>query len=154
VDLLTGDASELRIETLTAELAAEHADALLAMTADVDWDDWTRDNLLADRAGKWERSLLAVAADGSPVGWAVISETATGLHLHHIVIAPSARGGGVGATLMAELMDSAGDGEVTLKVHPDNAGALRFYDRLGFERDGTSDTGYHRLRWRRQEQVR
>lgn len=136
---------DLLISPLTAELAAQRADDLIAMTVGSDWDNWTADNLLADRAEKWERSLIAWSGEDI-VGWAVASRTGEGVHLHHIVVGTQARRRGVGGRLMAALIAASRDcGRLTLKVHPTNTDALRFYRRLGFTEEGTSDTGYVRL---------
>jgi len=70
---------------------------------------------------------------GDPVGWAVVSRTERGAHLHHLVVAETARSRGIGALLMAEVLRRTGSGLLTLKVHPDNDAAVRFYIRMGFE---------------------
>jgi RimJ/RimL family protein N-acetyltransferase len=45
---------------------------------------------------------------------------------------------------VSALASSAAPGRITLKVHPDNAAAARFYRRLGFVEQGMSSSGY---RW-------
>jgi ribosomal protein S18 acetylase RimI-like enzyme len=143
MDPVTGPdtGAELRIEPLTKADAERLADELLAMTRDAEWDDWEREHLLSQRPQKWQRSLLAVR-DGRPVGWAVVSATDEGAHLHHIVVAPGQRSAGVGAALMAELLARTSPGVLTLKVHPDNHAAARFYERLGFVEQAPSASGY------------
>lgn len=133
--------ARLSIEPLTEALAEQLADELLAMTRDVGWDDWEREQLLSARPEKWQRSLLAMRG-GRPVGWAVVSATDAGAHLHHIVVAPQQRSSGVGARLMAELLARSAPGVLTLKVHPDNPAAARFYERLGFTEQAPSASGY------------
>lgn len=135
----------LRIEPLTEAVAERLADDLLAMTRDAEWDDWERGHLLSARPEKWQRSLLAVR-EGRPVGWAVVSATDEGAHLHHIVVAPGQRSAGVGARLMGELLARTAPGVLTLKVHPDNLAAARFYERLGFVEQAPSATGYRVFR--------
>ncbi len=137
--------TDLVIEPLTEEVAERLADELLAMTRDAEWDDWEREHLLSQRPQKWQRSLLAVR-DGRPVGWAVVSATDSGAHLHHIVVAPTERSAGVGRQLMAELVSRSAPGVVTLKVHPDNEDAARFYERLGFVEQPRSTSGYRVFR--------
>lgn len=131
----------LLIEPLTERRAEQLADVLLAMTHDAAWDDWDRSHLLADRPQKWQRSLLALR-DGSPVGWAVVSATDRGAHLHHIVVDPRHRSAGVGGRLLAELLARTAPGLLTLKVHPENHAAVRFYERLGFVEQPQAPSGY------------
>jgi len=140
---LTAASGEVHVQTLTKDLATRFADELIAMLGDIEWDYWGRDQLLAHRDEKWERSLLATQG-GEPVGWAVVSRTERGAHLHHLVVAKEARSRGIGALLMAEALRRTGLGVLTLKVHPDNDAAVRFYVRMGFleKRD---DAGEYRL---------
>lgn len=137
--------SELCVEQLTEPVAEQLADVLIAMTRDVEWDDWEREHLLSHRPQKWQRSLLA-RRDGRPVGWAVVSATDDGAHLHHVVVAPDQRRAGVGGRLMAELLARTAPGALTLKVHPSNDGAARFYERLGFVEQPRSASGYRVFR--------
>jgi ribosomal protein S18 acetylase RimI-like enzyme len=57
-------------------------------------------------------------------------------HLARIILAPKARGQGLGTTLcellMAEAARSTGAGAFTLRVYRDNDAALAIYERLGF----------------------
>ncbi len=131
----------LAVERLDRDRAAALADDLLAMTADSGWDDWTRENLLADRDGKWELSLLATDR-AAPVGWAIASRTDRGVHLHHVVVASGHRSRGVGAVLVRRLLDAAEPGVLTLKVHPENPRAAAFYERLGMVEGDPSPSGY------------
>ncbi|MEW1901475.1 MULTISPECIES: N-acetyltransferase [unclassified Streptomyces] len=57
--------------------------------------------------------------------------------LARVVVAPAARGRGVGRVLVRALLERARDAgfdDVFLRVHPDNAGALRCYEGAGFVR--------------------
>ena len=57
-------------------------------------------------------------------------------HLARIILAPAARGQGLGTTLcellMAEAARNTGAGAFTLRVYRDNDPALAIYERLGF----------------------
>jgi len=65
-------------------------------------------------------------------------------YLDRIVVVESARGGGLGAGLYAELEARiAGEVSVLLcevNVKPPNEGSLRFHHRLGFREVGQQDT--------------
>jgi ribosomal protein S18 acetylase RimI-like enzyme len=141
MDSVTAPAETLHIEPLTADRAEELADQLLEMTRDSAWDRWGREELLSPRPGKWERSLLATRG-GRPVGWAIASRSDRGTHLHHLMVAAGERSAGVGSALMRELMAGSRPGLLTLKVHPDNAAAARFYVRLGFDEQPPAPSGY------------
>ena len=128
-------AGPYRIAPLDRDSAARLAGRLLRFTADQAWENWTADNLLADRPRKWELSLLASDREAA-VGYAIVSApTPDTHHLHHIAVAAGARGKGVGEQLMSALMSRAQSESrsVTLKVHAVNGRAIDFYRRLGFE---------------------
>lgn len=137
--------ADLVIEPLTQQVAEHLADELLAMTRDAEWDDWQREHLLSSRPQKWQRSLIA-RRKGRPVGWAVVSATEHGAHLHHIVVAADQRSSGVGGRLMTEVLARTAPGALTLKVHPDNHDAARFYERLGFIEQPRAASGYRVFR--------
>ena len=116
------------------------------MTADQHWDDWTAEHLLADRPQKWQRSLLAMS-DGQEVGWAAVSLREGCVHLHHLVVAPSWRGHGVGSMILGHVLEQAGEnGFVTLKVHNGNTRAQAFYFSHGFTAQPDSTAEYSSLR--------
>ena len=90
------------IEGLNRELAEHEAGDLLALGADLDWDTWTPENLLGERPGKWELSLVA-HREGEAVAYAISSRKGDDVHLHHIVVAQAYRGSGLGAAMLARL---------------------------------------------------
>lgn len=129
------------IEPLDRDRAEREADVLLALGADLDWDTWTPENLLGDRPGKWQLSLVAVR-DGEPVAYAISSRKDDDIHLHHIVVAPSMRGSGLGAAMLERLRAAATDAgarRLTLKVYRTNEAAIRFYEREGFSTSAADD---------------
>lgn len=127
--------SPFRIRPLVHDEADRRSEALLALSDDLAWDDWTRTELLADRPGKWRFSRLLEAADDALVGYSIVSAKEEALHLHHIVLAAAYRSAGAGGLLVDDLIASARTadvGRVTLKVMRENARALNFYRRKGF----------------------
>jgi ribosomal protein S18 acetylase RimI-like enzyme len=130
------------IEPLSRDEARTSAAELIRMNAESDWDDWDENALLAERPEKWLLSL--VARDGAQlVGWAVSSRRGVAVHLHHLVVAPDHRNHGVGRLLLDRLVEDHGEhSDITLKVHHDNAAAMRFYERAGFRRAGSTASGY------------
>jgi ribosomal protein S18 acetylase RimI-like enzyme len=126
---------EVAFETLSREFVRAHIDALIAIGADVAGEYWREDQFLAEFPEKWRLSFAAVQG-GAPVAYAVISEKAPGhAHLHHFMVRHDARGGGLGARMVAEMearVAAHGARRLTLKVREDNADARRFYARHGF----------------------
>jgi len=109
---------------------------------DNDWENWTVDNLLAERPGKWELSQVA-RVGAVAAGYAICSRRAEGLHLHHFIVGPAFRNGGIGIHLLEQLSRNAlgcGLSAITLKVHLKNSRAIRFYERSGFK-SGISEGG-------------
>lgn len=132
----------LNIGLLTRTYAESHANELLALGADNDWENWTVENLLAERPGKWELSQLARIGDAA-AGYAICSTRAEGLHLHHFIMGPAFRNRGIGIRLLEHVSGIAlgfGLSAITLKVHLKNSRAIRFYERSGFK-SGTSEGG-------------
>jgi ribosomal protein S18 acetylase RimI-like enzyme len=71
-------------------------------------------------------------------------ESPPGLFLYEIHVAPAARGRGVGGAAMRLLEDEAlrlGAAAITLHVFTHNAGAIRLYERLGYEPTERGDGG-------------
>ncbi|MFE0778318.1 GNAT family N-acetyltransferase [Streptomyces sp. NPDC058861] len=82
---------------------------------------------------------LLVGDDGAVLGYGEVWTDAEEdeAELARIVVAPEARGRGVGRVLVRALLDralGAGLDDVFLRVHPDNTGALRCYEGAGFVR--------------------
>lgn len=76
-------------------------------------------------------------ASGAPCGFGQHWVLTPGLvHLGRIIVAPGARGQGVGRQLCEQLiaraLQASGAGAVTLRVYRDNPAALALYARLGF----------------------
>jgi ribosomal protein S18 acetylase RimI-like enzyme len=73
-------------------------------------------------------------ADGEPVGYGEVwsDEEENEAELARLIVAPAARGRGVGRALTIALVAVAGYDEVFLRVRPDNAVALATYRGAGF----------------------
>ena len=85
-------------------------------------------------------TLVAVDGDDGTlaafaVWWRVVDET----HLLNMVVAPGARRRGLGAALVAQMLDEArgrGDVAALLEVRAGNRAAQALYERAGFSRAG------------------
>lgn len=96
----------------------------------------------ADRATRHPGAITSVVlADGEPVGSVTIDRTAPdgGTHLVDIAVLSAHRGRGIGSQVIDGIVHSGG--RVTLSVWALNAGAIRLYERLGFQVDA-EQSGY------------
>ncbi len=75
-----------------------------------------------------------VLDDGCAVGALWIEERGRQLHIHAIILRPEARGRGIGTRIIQSLTNefSPRVDEIELGVQDSNAGAIRFYRRVGF----------------------
>lgn len=88
---------------------------------------------------------LAAEAAGSLAGFAIAERRGRRGHVITIDIAEATRRRGLGRLLFAELLrrlESAGAKEIRLEVDVRNAGAIRFYEGLGFGRTRTLRSYY------------
>jgi len=79
-------------------------------------------------------SSLVAERGGRVVGYSYYQEIGKTAHIRNVVVAPEARGVGIGAALMAAMRTRfAAGGMVTwnLNVKPDNQPARRLYERFG-----------------------
>ena len=106
----------------------------------------------ADWLGRADHRLwLAQTATGAPVGYAAmvpselpVAPEPRDVELRRIYLLRRFQGGGLGAALMATVIDAAtqaGFTRLLLSVYGENAGAISFYHRQGFAR-----VGEHRIR--------
>ncbi len=88
---------------------------------------------LADQ--RHRRYVVAVDDEGTLVGWAGVRVLADEGEILTIGVVPAARRAGIGTLLLTTLVEEAGRRgarHVYLEVRPDNAAALRLYEREGF----------------------
>lgn len=91
------------------------------------------DAFAAQRAG--DGAMLLAIAGGFPVGQAWLDFTPEHPRIWAVRVFPPLQGAGLGGALMTEaeaLAEARGAEAVEVGVEWDNAGARRFYDRLGY----------------------
>lgn len=138
------------IVPLTYDFARENASALLAVSEDIEWDEWTRDDLLIDLPSKWKLSLVALDERRSVAGY-ILASAKPHPHVHRLMVSPWRRGQGVGRHLMESFLDRCkrlGCEVAAIKTHATNTPSLRLQQSLGFVVVDTSATGYVELRKR------
>lgn len=97
-------------------------------------DDFQRRRLRTEYQADW---FHWVRLEGTVRALLCYKRCTGGLHVHLLIVLPGYRQQGVGRRVMARLMDMAHteDRVVTLSSFKCNEGAVRFYQRLGFQVD-------------------
>ncbi|HEY6798589.1 MAG TPA: ribosomal protein S18-alanine N-acetyltransferase [Kineosporiaceae bacterium] len=98
---------------------------------------WSAETFWSELAQPSRWYVVAQTADGALAGYAGVMVTGAEADVQTVAVAPAAQGCGVGARLLAALVEEAGARGATsllLEVRADNAPAIRLYRRFGFER--------------------
>ncbi|WP_314626989.1 ribosomal protein S18-alanine N-acetyltransferase [uncultured Selenomonas sp.] len=99
---------------------------------------WSRESFWEEAAQ--EAAYYLLAFDGEElVGYVGVWLLGDEGHITNVAVAPAARGRGVGAALLAALMEIArgrGVRSMTLEVRPSNEAALALYKKFGFRSVG------------------
>ena len=131
----------LRLRRVTRD----DVDAIAAIERASFADPWTRESF-AQLAGRADVCFRVAEIDGEVAGYLVAWFVADEGELANIAVAPGARGRGVGAALLDELLATAaahGVEAVFLEVRESNAVARALYAARGFEEVGRR-RGYYR----------
>lgn len=91
------------------------------------------------------RTHRILRADGRDVGVVAVEHFVDRIHLARIFVRPEAQRRGVGRRVLDALVADARERAlpIALTVPRSNAGAIRFYDRLGFARIAETATHLH-----------
>ena len=94
-----------------------------------------------------EGSFQVITVGGQPAGRLYVDRRRTDIRIVDIALLPEFRGAGVGARLLAGLMDEAAASGRSLSIHVEvHNRAARLYERLGFV--VADDLGvYRRMEW-------
>jgi ribosomal-protein-alanine N-acetyltransferase len=97
---------------------------------------WSAEGYRAELADKRHRYYLAaVDEDGALLGWAGVRVVADTAEVLTVGVVPASRRHGIGARLLAMLLEEArrrGAVEAFLEVRADNLGAQKLYERARF----------------------
>jgi ribosomal protein S18 acetylase RimI-like enzyme len=90
-----------------------------------------------------------ILQEGRPIGRIYVERNDEEIRLLDITILPAERRAGIGTQIMGDLMDEAATAGVPIRfyVWQLNYGALRFYQRLGFNQVGVAGA-YLSMEWR------
>ena len=106
---------------------------------------WSRSMFTSELAKPSSLSLGAVDDDGSLVGYLVLSKHLDAWHVMNVAVAPDQRRRGVASALLTRLLEvTRADAERghTLEVRVSNVGAIKLYERFGFQGTGVR-RGYY-----------
>lgn len=134
-------ATGFELRSFSKEFARENVTLLQRLSMQIPGDYWELEHYLADLNGKWELSRAAYYKDVLS-GFLVLSAKPLSLHINRIVVAPEMHNKGLGGRLAEYAIESTvkvGKEWLTLKVDQRNNNAIRFYERLNFQRTGMQD---------------
>ena len=100
---------------------------------------WSRSMFAAELRKPGSLALGAFLDDGAIVGYAFVSRYVDAWHVMNIAVAPEYRRRGIATALLERLLEvTAVDPRRghTLEVRVSNLGAIRLYERLGFQSRG------------------
>ena len=121
-----------------------HLDALEALEKQCFSVPWTREQLAASLPDEHHVFLVA-ERDGKAVGYVGMTCVLDEGYIGNVAVAPDCRRQGVGAALIAALLEQAGVlalSFVTLEVRPSNTPAVALYGSFGFEPVGRRKNYY------------
>lgn len=123
------------IETLAVELgAAAWPEPLRGQLLTMQYET-RRQGARAREAGESK----VIEANGEGAGWLFFARLEDELHLSEIMVLPEFRGRGIGAEAVRQVMALAEGKPVGLFVNVLNVGAIKLYERLGFQRIGGTE---------------
>ena len=120
-------------------LEAEDLDAVEAIERESYRTPWSRSMFDAELRKPSSLALGAFAAADVLVGYAFVSRYVDAWHVMNVAVADAYRRRGVASALLERLFEVTGADPrrgYTLEVRVSNAGAIRLYERLGFEARG------------------
>jgi [ribosomal protein S18]-alanine N-acetyltransferase len=105
---------------------------------------WSR-SMFAGELAKPVSLCLGAFEEGRLVGYAINSRYVDAWHVMNIAVDPDVRRHGIATALLEKLFELTNDGArrgYTLEVRVSNDGAIRLYERLGFESRGVRRAYY------------
>jgi ribosomal-protein-alanine N-acetyltransferase len=100
---------------------------------------WSRGMFTTELSKPSSRSLAAVDASGTLVGYLILSRYVDAWHVMNVAVAPDHRRRGVASALLQGLLEETADDAqrgYTLEVRVSNDAAIALYERFGFRPAG------------------
>ncbi len=120
-------------------VSAEH-ETIVAVDSAAFKPPWQISAAIAHRAMALACWLTVAEIDGQIAGYQLTTPTPGGVHLARLAVLPEWQGRGVGAALVAEMIEACrrqGAHEFTVNTQDTNAASLAVYKRLGYRLNGT-----------------
>lgn len=138
-------------------LAGLYASTRTEELANVPWDPDRKQEFLAMQFQAQHRHyqehfkrarFLVIESGGRPIGRVYVDRRSDEIRLIDIALMPECRNQGLGAALLRDLLDEAGERGLPVRIHVESFNpALRLYRRLGFQ--PVEDKGvYQLMEWR------
>lgn len=106
-----------------------------------EWDDALQKSAFSEKWGRGGFEIVSLNA--TPVGAVWVTSEKTFIQLRDLFLAPEYQGQGIGSCIVRQELDRARAVGKSLKLRVlKQSGAIRFYERLGFERCGETQTQY------------
>ena len=89
--------------------------------------------------------VVCIPKTGEVVGYIIFWMIEKLIEIHHITVSPKHQKMGIGHALMKFILDQARQNEISeiyLEVRKSNMGAIQFYQRFGFKKQGTRKEYY------------
>lgn len=121
-------------------VSADH-ETIVAVDSAAFQPPWQISEAIARRAMALACWLTVAEIDGQIVGYQLTTPTLGGVHLARLAVRPERQGRGVGAALVADMIEACrrqGAHELTVNTQDTNAASLAVYQRLGYRPSGTS----------------
>lgn len=134
----------MKIMHLDKEMTLENIDDLIKIDKIIPDDPWMEENFLRDLDRKWEFSLAALE-NNHIIGFLICSLKENNIHINRMAVSQEYQHKKIGASLMETLFEDcnkSGLKRITLKVKYSNPKAIRFYEKLRFEKVGMECSRY------------
>lgn len=107
------------------------------------WGGWDEARHQRHFSEFWEAGGISiVSVDGEPVGVLQLFDSKDVVEIRELQVLPQRQNRGIGTHILSDVIERATKEEKPASLHLGlkNQGALRLYERLGFEETGRSDT--------------
>ena len=126
-------------------LVADDIDALEAIEHVAYSAPWSRSMFTSELAKPTAHSLGAFSADGTLLGYLILSRYVDAWHVMNVAVHPERRREGIASALLQRVLDETATDPArgyTLEVRVSNTGAVKLYEQFGFEIQGVRK-GYY-----------
>ena len=119
----------LIVEKLTKSRCVESLDDFIAVSCDV--SNWGEEQFLSELPDKW--NLRLSVWDDKPIAYTILSKKwVDRIHIHQFMVKAEYRSSGIGSLMLDGVLKKYLGEDISLKVHKDHEGAIKFYERHNF----------------------